>query len=98
MVWMLIIKRYPLPNLGSTEANYGILIGVIVWAAVEDFDAEEPLFESVLLPFQSLFDHKTKQIWIAPAGEKMLAGDDLFQLVANLLLLRIRARSPLAFG
>jgi hypothetical protein len=60
MVWMLIIKGNPLPNLGSAEADDGILVGVIVWVPMEDLDAQEPLFESALLPFQSLFDHKTK--------------------------------------
>jgi len=94
MPGVLIILLDPFANLGGSDPNNGIRVGVVVRRAAEDFDAQDSLFELICLTGQGVSDHEFQEAGIAFAGIKERCSEQLFELLLNGDLFEFAGRCP----
>jgi hypothetical protein len=66
------------------DAHDRVCAGVVVAAAMEDIDAEQPLFQAGRVSCQGVVDQVLQQLGGAAAGGEIVAGEDDVEVLAYL--------------
>jgi len=87
VLFIVIVLRNSLPNLGNRYSHNGIGSGVIIRGPIEDLDTKGPFAQALAPSFQCLFDNELQQSRIPSAVFKEVALNHSIELPSYLFSL-----------